>query len=127
MEWQTKKTLNQEVGSKTEISENSNKIELINEPVQETVVPTQQENNFSETLIISTGQTLRTIALELFGSKEFWVYIYKENINNIKNPNDISVGTKLQIPDKSKYDINADNPQSVSKAKEEGMKILDNL
>lgn len=127
MEWETKKTVNPVTESKTETSENISKIEFIAIPEQETTAANQQEKYYPESLILCKGQTLRTIALELFGSKEFWVYIYQENVHNIENPNVISVGTELQIPNRIKYDINPYNPQSVAKAKEKGDKILDTL
>ncbi len=80
-----------------------------------------------ESLIMREGQTLRTVALDLFGNKEFWVYIYLENLDVIKNPNVINVGTLLIIPNQSDYDINPDSPQSVEKAMEKGVTILESF
>jgi hypothetical protein len=57
------------------------------------------------------------IALEKFGNREFWVYIYYKNKDIIKNPNIVPEGIELTIPNKSEYDIDASNPQSVTKAK----------
>lgn len=75
-------------------------------------------------VILEQGQTLRLLALDLFGSREFWVYIYLENKNNIQNPNVVPLGTELIIPDPSYYHINASDPQSVSKAKTTGEELL---
>lgn len=70
-----------------------------------------------EKIQLAPDKTLRLIALEKFGNREFWVYIYYKNKNKIKNPNIVPVGIELIMPDKSEYDIDASNPQSVAKAK----------
>ncbi|HOV71071.1 MAG TPA: HU family DNA-binding protein [Dysgonamonadaceae bacterium] len=75
---------------------------------------TPEEN---EKVKLSAGKTLRTIALEKFGNREFWVYIYYKNKDRIKNPNIIPEGIELTIPNESEYDIDASNPQSITKAK----------
>ncbi len=71
----------------------------------------------NEKVKLSAGKTLRMIALEKFGNREFWVYIYYKNKDIIKNPNIVPEGIELTIPNKSEYDIDASNPQSVTKAK----------
>lgn len=73
---------------------------------------------------LEQGKTLRLLALDLFGSREFWVYIYLENQDQIPNPNQVPTGLELVIPHKEKYDIDVNNPSSISKAKEMGTKIL---
>ena len=70
-----------------------------------------------EKIQLAPDKTLRLIALEKFGNREFWVYIYYKNKNKIKNPNIVPVGIELIMPDKSEYNIDASNPQSVAKAK----------
>jgi hypothetical protein len=70
-----------------------------------------------EKIQLPADKTLRLIALEKFGNREFWVYIYYKNKKKIKNPNIVPVGIELIIPDKSEYGIDASNPQSVAKAK----------
>ena len=70
-----------------------------------------------EKIQLPADKTLRLIALEKFGNREFWVYIYYKNKEKIKNPNIVPVGIELIIPDKSEYGIDASNPQSVAKAK----------
>lgn len=76
---------------------------------------------------LAAGQTLRLLALEQYGSREFWIYIYLENQSQIKNPNQVPVGTELRIPDTSRYHINANDPQSVMRAKEIGDRALNRL
>ena len=81
------------------------------------VEKSEPEREEPETVVLSDGKTLRILAEEKLGNREFWIYIYLKNKNKIKNPNIVSVGTELIIPDLSEYDINASNPQSVAKAK----------
>ncbi len=74
---------------------------------------------------IRPGIFLTTLALKHYGHKAFWVYIYEENKSHIKNPDVIAIGTKLIIPDASKYGIDAKNKESIDKAKELAMKLVD--
>lgn len=127
MEWQAGKVVTAEKVLRAETAEAQGGAELLDEPVPEALITAQPEKQFLESLTLGKGETLRTIALDLFGNKEFWVYIYQENIHNINNPNVIPVGTELLIPDISKYDIDADNPQSIAKAKEKGERIIKTL
>lgn len=72
---------------------------------------------------IRSGVFLTTLARKYFGHKAFWVYIYEENKDVIKNPNQVPIGTRLTIPSASKYDIDANNRASVEKAKALAAKI----
>ena len=72
---------------------------------------------------IRSGVFLTTLARKYFGHKAFWVYIYEENKDVIKNPNQVPIGTRLTIPSASKYDIVANNRTSVEKAKALAAKI----
>ncbi|MBS1387687.1 MAG: hypothetical protein HPZ78_03505 [Barnesiella sp.] len=72
---------------------------------------------------IRSGIFLTTLARKYFGHKAFWVYIYEENKDVIKNPNQVPIGTRLTIPSASKYDIDANNRTSVEKAKALAAKI----
>ena len=54
---------------------------------------------------IRSGVFLTTLARKYFGHKAFWVYIYEENKDVIKNPNQVPIGTRLTIPSASKYDM----------------------
>ena len=88
-------------------------------------VEAEVEERQVETIILGEGETLRLLALELFGDKAFWVYIYQENIDIIPNPNIVSSGLKLKIPDIDKYFIRKDDSESISKAMREGVKALE--
>jgi len=87
----------------------------------------KSKNQISEmkTTVLDEGETLRLLALELFGDKEFWIYIYQENRDVISNPNRVPFGLELSIPDTDKYFIDCDNPNSVAKAKLEANKLLE--
>ncbi|MPN53224.1 hypothetical protein SDC9_200888 [bioreactor metagenome] len=78
-------------------------------------------------VILPQGKTLRLLALDLFGNREFWVYIYLQNKDKIPNPNRVPSGIELVLPDKSIYFINAADSQSVLKAKSLGTEILRTL
>ncbi len=78
----------------------------------------------AKTRTLKSGETLRIIAEQELGSREFWVYIYLKNKDKIKNPNVVSVGTSLAIPAKSEYGgINAADPESIKRAKNETTKV----
>lgn len=113
--------------------------ETKNEPQQETKLPKAEPKNEEvkiaaqsvkdsskplATETIRSGHTLRNIALEYYGHKSFWVYIYEENKDVIKNANNIALGTKLIIPAPSKYGIDPKNPASIEKAKQREAKLF---
>ncbi len=76
---------------------------------------------------IRSGYTLRKIALKEYGHKVFWAYIYEENKDIIKDPNNVPIGTKLRLPAKSKYGIDAKDNNSIKKALELEQKIYNEL
>ena len=71
----------------------------------------------SKQITVHRGQTLRTIALEEYGNKAFWIYIYLENQRIILDPDVLPVGARITIPPASKYGIDCNNPASIQKAK----------
>lgn len=77
----------------------------------------QADNKPLTMLTIASGHTLRNISLEYYGHKSFWIYIYEENKDKIKNPNNVPLGTQLVIPAPSKYGIDVKNKDSVKKAR----------
>ncbi len=78
-----------------------------------------------KTAKMSPGRTLRLIALDKLGNKEFWVYIYLVNESKIENPNVVPVGLVLDLPHKDEFPMNANNPDEVMKAKELGDELMD--
>ena len=67
--------------------------------------------------VIKPSTTLNKLGRKHYGKNVFWVYIYEENKDKIKNPNNIPLGTRLVIPPAEKYGIDKDDPASVAKAK----------
>lgn len=88
------------------------------------VVPDNSRQSEPVTTSISPGDTMRKLGLKYFGHKSFWVYIYEENRNKISDPNNVPLGTVLVIPPASKYGIDANNPESLNKAKRMEGEIL---
>jgi nucleoid DNA-binding protein len=62
------------------------------------------------------GDRLTLVALREYGHKIFWVYLYEENKEIIKHPDNVPEGTVISIPPASKYGIQKDKPESVQKA-----------
>ncbi len=88
----------------------------------ETQQPTQQST--PQKVTIKPGERLTIIAERHYGHKAFWGYIYEENRNILPNPNNVPVGVEIIIPTKQKYNIDANNPESIHKAKVHSEEIL---
>lgn len=74
---------------------------------------------------IRRGTTLRTMAATYYGSPDYWVYIYQANKNNIANPNNVPIGTRLLIPSLSDYGVfNPKDAKAIETAKSLEAKIL---
>lgn len=80
-----------------------------------------------KTAKMSPGRTLRLIALDKFGNREFWVYIYMVNTDKIQDPNVLPIGQVLELPHTNEYPMNADNNEDVVKAKKLGDKVMKSL
>lgn len=65
---------------------------------------------------IEPGSRLTLISLEYYGSKLFWVYLYEYNKAIIKNPNNVPIGTVIEVPAPEIYGINAHDRASLNKA-----------
>lgn len=79
------------------------------------------------TITIEPGTTLRNIALKYYGHKSFWVYIYEENKDKIKNANNVPLGTKLAIPFPAKYGINPQDKASIDTAKQKEQRLFSEM
>lgn len=79
-------------------------------------LPAESEQK-PQKVIVTSGKTLRLIALEKFGNKEFWIYIYLKNKARVSNPNVVPEGTELLMPSVTEFDINSSDAKSVNKAK----------
>lgn len=97
------------------------------EKVQEVPAPAVKTEPASDSIAEVTlrkGDRLTLLALRFYGNKSFWVYIYDANKLKYPDPNDIPVGARLKIPTADRYGIDAENPNSVKRAKEMAAKIL---
>ncbi len=66
---------------------------------------------------VSRTNYLAIMARKYYGNTEFWVYIYKENEAKLGNPDRVPAGTVVVIPPASKYGIDANDPESIKRAK----------
>lgn len=72
---------------------------------------------------VSTTRFLTTIAREHYGDFNFWPYIYLENESILGHPDRITPGTKVVVPELSKYGVDPKNPADVAAAKKKSMEI----
>lgn len=92
---------------------------LINDTITENVVnDVVQALVPLDTIKIEYGDTMRKLGLKYYGNRSFWVYIYQENIDKIKDFNNVPIGTSLIIPAAEKYGIDANSEESLAKARE---------
>lgn len=63
--------------------------------------PTAKKQEVYDT--IKPGYFMAQMARKHYGKAPFWVYIYEANTDVIRNPNRLSNGTRLRIPDKSTF------------------------
>ena len=74
---------------------------------------------------IRSGSRLTLIALKYYGHKLFWVYIYEYNKAIIKDPNNIPIGTVIDIPAPEMYGIDCHDRVSLEKAAVRQTEILE--
>lgn len=72
---------------------------------------------------VEAGNSLAKIARSHYGKSDFWVYIYIENESKLGNPDQIASGTVLVIPPAEKYEIDANDPESIKRAKKKAGEI----
>jgi hypothetical protein len=82
-----------------------------------------RSSQFPARIKVPAGSTLRQLALENYGDKAFWIYIYEANRARISNPDQIPVGTELVLPAPSTYDIDPRSPASINKALQKGRQL----
>ena len=97
------------------------KRDTITNQAKETVEPKPQ---VLAKVKIEQGSRLTLISLEYYGNKIFWVYLYEFNKSEIKDPNNIPVGTEIQVPAPEVYGIDKNSRASVDKAAMRQAEIL---
>lgn len=73
---------------------------------------------------LQAGERLTLIALNHFGDKAFWPYVFDANSDKLKAPNLVQAGMMLYLPDPVYYGIDANDPESLRKAKNRGAQLL---
>lgn len=73
---------------------------------------------------IEPGSRLTLISLKYYGSKLFWVYLYEYNKNVIKDPNNVPIGTVIEVPAPEMYGIDCRDRSSIEKAAARQTEIL---
>lgn len=104
-------TLSLEVPAEQEVTSVAPQIEAPSE-----VEPSTKPSQEAELVTIKPGDSLVRLALRKYGHKAFWVYIYEENREKIKDPDRIDLGTKLTLPAARKYGIDPTDTNSVNRA-----------
>ena len=67
---------------------------------------------------ISEGTRLTTVSQQYYGKREFWVYIYEANRDNIVHPDRITPGTVVKVPKVDPRIIDKKNPKCLQKVRE---------
>lgn len=71
-----------------------------------------------------TTISLTSLSERFYGHKDFWVYIYDANIENIQDPESIKVGTLIKIPKIDERLIDVNNPRSFQMAQRLNYQLL---
>lgn len=73
---------------------------------------------------IEPGSRLTLISLKYYGSKLFWVYLYEYNRAVITDPNNVPIGTVIEVPAPEMYGIDCRDRSSIEKAAARQTEIL---
>lgn len=76
--------------------------------------------DFIDTVRVKQGVTLVRLALEYYGDKRFWVYIYEANKDVIPQANRINIGTRIYIPRMEEKYLNQQDTFIINKVKKLG-------
>ena len=71
-----------------------------------------------EVVTVINGSRLTMVSLRAYGHKDFWVYIYDANRDQMANPGAVKPGMSLRIPDMDPLMVDPDNVQCLEKARE---------
>lgn len=82
-----------------------------------------ESGNF-KTHKLEPGERLTLVALQYFGHKDFWPYIFDVNSDRLKSPSNVMSGMTLYLPDPSYFNIDVNDVQSLKKARQHGHDLL---
>ena len=106
-----------EVKIDTTTAKTTSSVATVKERSQEEEMKNEQSQpKILDTVTIKHGDLLTVISLKYYGHKLFWVYIYQHNKSIIADPNNIPIGTKLEIPVPELYGIDANSQASRERA-----------
>ncbi len=74
--------------------------------------------------IVKPGTSLANLAKKYYGERSYWVYIFLENQNVIKNPNRVPQGAKLVIPPLEKYATQSTQAEKLEAARKKVSEVL---
>lgn len=89
------------------------------EVVDPYIIMFENARKYEELITIDRARTtisLTSLSERFYGHKDFWVYIYDANIENIQDPENIKVGTLIKIPKIDERLIDVNNPRSFQMA-----------
>lgn len=110
----------QESGEETQTAISKKDISGVDK--SEDLAPTQPSDKKTYDTISKT-RYLTTMAKEHYGNYNLWPYIYEENKSFLGHPDRIRPGTRVVIPDLSKYGVDPSNPEHIKMAKKKGVEI----
>lgn len=73
---------------------------------------------------IEPGSRLTLISLKYYGNKIFWVYLYEHNKSRIQDPNNVPVGTEIEVPAPELYGIDARSREAIQRASVKQTEII---
>lgn len=102
------------------------KKEQVKETVQNEKVShrMKDESGNFKTHKLEPGERLTLVALQYFGHKDFWPYIFDVNSDRLKSPSNVMSGMTLYLPDPSYFNIDVNDEQSLKKARQHGHDLL---
>lgn len=92
--------------------------------MQPRLLPPAEYTAFIATETLTEGSRLTWLARKYYGAFEFWVYIYEANKDILPDPNRISVGTRIRIPELPPQLIDTQNEESMQLARQLHNEIL---
>lgn len=99
----------------------------VQDSVAETVsAGVAEEERVAEPVYYKVEKTsyLSNISRKYYGHYAFWIYIYIENKDKIRNPDNLPVGMTLVIPPAEKYGIDKNNPESIYEAEKKAVELF---
>lgn len=85
--------------------------------------PQEQEKPVVVTDTVAPGNYLSKMAKRHYGNSKFWVYIYLENKDKIRHPDNLEDGMVIVIPPAEKYSIDPQDKESLARAGREATRI----